>query len=46
MIWKSTSVIGVGEFGPASARFFVVAKYHPPGNVEGGYKTNVLPLSK
>ena len=46
MVWKSSQLIGIGEAGQARGNFYIVARYYPPGNVEGEYKENVLPFSK
>ena len=53
MIWKSTSRVGYGYFTMKDPRpqymkwnltmVVVVAKYSPPGNYEGRFKSNVFP---
>ncbi|KAF4126211.1 SCP protein [Geosmithia morbida] len=51
LVWASTHQIGCawkdcgdgGGDGTHAFGAYVVCKYAPPGNVEGGYKTNVLP---
>ena len=51
LVWKGTTHFGVGIATMPSRRFaeygnketFIVAMYTPPGNLPGGYSTNVQP---
>jgi hypothetical protein len=42
LVWKDTKRVGFGLAQKNNA-YYAVAYYHPPGNVEGKYKQNVLP---
>ncbi|KAA0193548.1 Golgi-associated plant pathogenesis protein 1, partial [Fasciolopsis buskii] len=45
LVWKETDRCGFGKAStPDGKRIYVVGRYQPPGNVEGEYKKNVLPL--
>uniref|UniRef100_A0A0K8R5F6 Putative antigen 5 protein n=1 Tax=Ixodes ricinus TaxID=34613 RepID=A0A0K8R5F6_IXORI len=42
MVWKSTTQLGCGYAVSSSSTIFVVCKYHPQGNIDGQYRSNVL----
>ncbi|ODM99592.1 Golgi-associated plant pathogenesis-related protein 1 [Orchesella cincta] len=45
-VWKSTLYVGYGfAYNPncPSMKWFIAARYGPPGNMEGEYQENVLP---
>lgn len=45
VIWKHSKELGVG-MAIKNGRAFVVANYDPPGNFQGKFSENVLPLNK
>jgi len=44
MVWRNSTMIGVGRSQAADGRSFVVVQYYPPGNVIGEFLFNVTPL--
>lgn len=44
IVWRESDEIGVGIARNRNGQIFVVANYHPPGNVIGTYSENVPPL--
>ena len=42
MIWKETKEVGFGKYKDKKGQFYVVANYHPAGNVMGFFKYNVF----
>lgn len=44
MIWKSTQKCGFGR-SQIGDKHYIVGHYYPPGNINGQYYLNVLPLS-
>ena len=44
VIWKSSSRLGVGYARSRGGTVYVVANYDPPGNFQGKFQTDVLPL--
>ncbi len=46
VVWKNTAKIGAGiAYNGDRTKAYVVAQYTPPGNYEGQYQENVLPLN-
>ncbi|EDO34555.1 predicted protein, partial [Nematostella vectensis] len=41
LVWRGTKEIGVAKRVSADGTQFVVARYHPPGNVLGEFKENI-----
>ena len=44
MVWKSTTLMGVGKATGSNGWTYVVVSYSPRGNVQGQFGANVLPL--
>lgn len=44
MVWKSTTMMGVGKATGSNGWTYVVVSYSPRGNVQGQFGSNVLPL--
>ncbi|EDW97884.1 Golgi-associated plant pathogenesis-related protein 1 [Drosophila yakuba] len=44
LVWKNTNKMGVGQAKDSNGNYWVVVRYYPPGNVNGQFKENVLPL--
>lgn len=44
MVWKSTTMMGVGKATGRNGWTYVVVSYSPRGNVQGQFGSNVLPL--
>jgi len=43
MVWRNSTLIGVGRSQSKDGRSIVVVNYSPPGNVIGEFSMNVLP---
>ena len=43
MVWRNSTMIGVGRAQSRDGKSFVVVTYFPPGNVIGEHSVNVLP---
>ncbi|XP_043655266.1 Golgi-associated plant pathogenesis-related protein 1 [Drosophila teissieri] len=43
LVWKNTKKMGFGQATDKRGYYWVVARYYPPGNVNGQFKENVLP---
>jgi len=41
MIWKASKELGIGFARGKNGRIFIVANYHPRGNVVGQFVANV-----
>jgi len=44
LVWKATTAIGIGQALDSQGLLWVVMRFHPAGNVVGGYVKNVGPL--
>lgn len=44
IIWKDTEEVGFGISVSKSGKFYAVANYYPPGNIQSKIYQNVLPL--
>lgn len=46
LVWAGSEKLGVGiAFNSDRTKSYVVARYSPPGNYEGQYQDNVLPVN-
>ena len=43
MVWKDSELIGFGMAKSSDNKYFYVINYFPTGNIDGQFKTNVLP---
>ncbi len=44
VVWKDTTKLGCGKAKSTDGKVFVVCNYDPPGNVQGQFSQNVLPI--
>jgi len=43
VVWKASKEVGIGKAFGKDGRVFVVANYHPAGNILGQFRENVFP---
>ncbi|MDJ0677490.1 MAG: CAP family protein [Calothrix sp. MO_167.B42] len=44
VVWKNSTKVGCGKAKSVDGKVFVVCNYDPPGNVQGQFSQNVLPV--
>lgn len=44
VVWKSSTQLGCGKAKSSDGKVFVVCNYNPPGNYQGQFPQNVLPV--
>ena len=45
LVWRNSKELGIGTAQSKSGNFFLVARYNPPGNIEGQFEDNI-PVEK
>lgn len=41
LVWSNSKELGIGTAQSKSGNFFLVARYNPPGNIDGQFNDNV-----
>lgn len=45
-MWRNSQELGIGTAQSKSGNFFLVARYSPPGNIDGQFNDNVPDVLK
>ena len=41
LVWRNSKELGIGTAQSKSGNFFLVARYNPPGNIDGQFQDNI-----
>ena len=45
IVWKGSKKVGIGLAKSKNGMYYGVASYYPPGNLQGTFEENVLPIN-